>query len=183
WIQQAVVRAIQKQARTVRLPSHVSERLRRMERARSELIDTSADAPSDADVAHRAGLEAGAVEELRRASQPLLSLDAPGPDDRAPLSERLGDPDPPSLAEAVHQARLADRLGGALSQLDSREAAIIRRRFGLADDGPATLEDVGYELGLSRERTRQIEQGALAKMRRWATDRGLRDGGSDGTPA
>lgn len=183
WIQQAVVRAIQKQARTVRLPSHVSERLRRVERARSELSDLSPESPSDADVATRAGLETTAVEELRRASQPLVSLDAPGPDDRAPLGERLGHPDPPELAEAVHRARLVDRLGTALAQLTSREAEIIRRRFGLGAGGPATLEDVGEELGLSRERTRQIEQSALAKMRRWALDRGLREGaGDDGSP-
>ena len=183
WIQQAVVRAIQKQARTVRLPSHVSERLRRLERAQSELSDSSADPPSDAELAHRAGLDTPTVDELRRASQPLLSLDAPGPDDRAPLSERLGEPDPPSLAEAVHQARLADRLGSALGQLTTREARIIRRRFGLGENLPATLEDVGEELGLSRERTRQIEQMALDKMRRWASDRGLREASAEGSAA
>lgn len=183
WIQQAVVRAIQKQARTVRLPSHVSERLRRLERAQSELSDFSADPPSDAEVARRAGLDTPTVDELRRASQPLLSLDAPGPDDRAPLSERLGEPDPPSLAEAVHQARLADRLGSALGQLTTREARIIQRRFGLGENLPATLEDVGEELGLSRERTRQIEQMALDKMRRWASDRGLREASAEGSAA
>ena len=166
WIRQAITRAIADQARTIRLPVHVTEfvgEITRAQRALSVELDRE---PSDEEVAARLGVTTEKVTEALRALKRPISLETPvGDEGEATVGDLVGDPSD-SLEELAEQTNLADLIEDALSKLTPREAQVLRLRFGLLDDQNRHLAEIGQALGVSRERVRQIEAEALAKLRR-----------------
>lgn len=164
-IQRACVRAIQGASRTVRLPSHVFDGVRRYRNARDAFERRHGREPVAAELAPALGMPTREVETLAQADSRMVTLDAPGPGTDRPLGERLPAPqaaqDPGSVADVKLGPALAEMLGG----LAPRERLIVSWRFGLGDDHDRTLQEIGDELGLSRERVRQIEKEALRKLR------------------
>jgi RNA polymerase sigma factor (sigma-70 family) len=180
WIRQSLVRALQMQSRTVRLPSHVSERLLQMGRASDALTGRLGRSPTDAELARESGISSERVEQLRTVRQPLVSLDGPaGPDPLPPLHERLADPQSAHPATSPGAAGDLRRLGTLLMRLDVREREIIQYRFGFRGDRH-TLEHVAQDLGVSREHVRRIEKTALSKLRGWAN--GIRPNNPEENP-
>jgi RNA polymerase sigma factor (sigma-70 family) len=166
WIRQAIGRGVPEQLRTVRLPVHVNEEVAKVARAQRELSQRLSRAPLSEEIAELAGLAADRVEELVRIGRDPVSLDTPiGNEGDARLGDLVHDATAPSAADAVeHQAMLAE-LQRVIDLLPEREATIVRMRFGLLDGRPRTLDEVGRHLGLTRERIRQLEKLALAKLR------------------
>ncbi|MDJ0864754.1 MAG: RNA polymerase sigma factor RpoD/SigA [Myxococcota bacterium] len=168
WIRQALIRAIQNQSRTVRIPSHSFEALRRYRRTRDDLERRIGRAPQPEEVAAELGIAAERARELESIGQDPLPLDARAPHDDGRPGRTLGD----TLADAglvspidhLDGARLHARTEHVLAQLDTREQRIVRDRFGL-DGEVRTLEQIARELGVSIERVRQLEVRALAKIR------------------
>jgi RNA polymerase primary sigma factor len=168
WIRQAMTRALADQSRTIRLPVHVVELLLKVTRLERELQAATGATPTIEELAERLGLEPERIVEARRAAQVPLSIEAPlGDDSDLTRGDLLGDD---SAAQAVHwsaeQRELAERLTAALAALDPRERMVLRMRFGLERNDERTLNEVAATMGVSRERIRQIEQAALAKLRR-----------------
>jgi len=166
WIRQAILRALNEQSRLVRLPEYLSGRRTLVDHAREALRERLGRTPSDAEVAAQAQVPVEQVVALAQASRPVASLDAPVSED-GELS--LGDLIRDNELGAEELAELDDRrmvIDQALAVLDQRERAVIRLRYGLTDNGrERTLEEVGRELGLTRERIRQIETKALRRLR------------------
>jgi len=174
WIRQACIRAIQSHSRTVRLPSHVYEGLLHHRRAAQALAGRTASTPGDAEIAAEMGIDARELEELLLAGSAALPIDAPlHPDGSRNLQDVLADPEAPDATFEIDRSHLAARLERLLARLDGRERAVLLDRFGLAGREERTLREVGEEFGLSRERVRQIEAQALARLRRAATSLGL----------
>ena len=168
WIRQALVRAIQKQARTVRLPSHVNERLYQLGRASDRLSGRLGRSPTNGELARETGLEPDRVEHMRALVKTPLSLDRdPDPNDSA-LHERLPDPSLASPLEQIDGERDHRVVGTLLTRLEPRERVVVGRRFGLSGEERITLDRLARDLELSREFVRRIEQKALAKLRGWA---------------
>ncbi len=167
WIRQAILHALAEHAGSFRLPQKQANTLYRMERVRSELSDSLGRSPGDDELAKELEISIEDVRVLTQASQSSLSLndpvDAEGDSEFGDLLEQtvLPDTDDRILRESFLQA-LAD----ALADLPERERAVLELRFGLADDQPKTLREIGEQLGLSRERVRQIESRALNQLRR-----------------
>jgi RNA polymerase primary sigma factor len=173
WIRQALVRAVQKQSRTVRIPCHINDRLYQVGRASERLSAGLGRSPTDGELARETGLKSVHVEHLRSLQKMPLSLDQVA-DLRGPrlLHELLPDPHVASPLDRLDSVRDQEAVGILLTRLDARERTIIGRRFGFSGEERVTLESVARELGLSRERVRQIERRALSKLRAW-TDRRL----------
>jgi RNA polymerase primary sigma factor len=173
WIRQTIGRGLTSQSRTIRLPSHLVELLGRARREERALLQELGREPTVEEVAEKVGVTAERLEELRRQSQSLSSLDAPvGEEAGSSLGDLLEDDNadlPPDVASAH---LLEDDLREAMSTLPERDAHILAARFGLGGQAPKTLEVVAGELGLTRERVRQLEVRALAR---------LRNGGGAGT--
>ncbi len=165
WIRQAFIRAIQRHSRTVRLPSHVYDRLIACKREEERLQHELGRAPRPAELASALALDEPTVERLLEQRTQAVSLDQPqGDEDDRSFTERLADPDVADPSEAIDSAAFSSSLRGLLSTLTPRERMVIERRFGLR--GPEEpLRAVGERLSLSRERVRQIEGAALAKLR------------------
>jgi RNA polymerase primary sigma factor len=168
WIRQAMTRALADQSRTIRLPVHAVELLLKVTRLEREMQAVTGATPSVEELAERLGLDVDRVIEARRAAQIPLSIEAPmGDDSDLTRGDTLNDE---SAAQAVHsgaeQRELSERLAAALDSLDSRERRVLRMRFGLEKSDEQTLAEVAAVMGVSRERIRQIEQAALAKLRR-----------------
>jgi RNA polymerase primary sigma factor len=168
WIRQAMTRALADQSRTIRLPVHAVEILLKVTRLEREMQAATGVTPSVEVLAERLGLDVERVVEARRAAQIPLSIEAPMSDDSdLTRGDTLGDE---SAAQAIHwgaeQRELTERLTAALDSLDPRERAVLRMRFGLEKSDEQTLTEVAAVMGVSRERIRQIEQAALAKLRR-----------------
>jgi len=168
WIRQSLVRAVQNQARTVRLPTHVNERLFRHGRAAGELSGRLGREASDEEVARHVGEDRAAVERLRALRAGSVSLQAGAEDDGRPLQDALADPTQLRADEEVDVRLRSERALRMLERLGSEERHIICKRFGMGGSGPQTLEEIARELGTSRERVRSLEQGALARLRLWA---------------
>ena len=167
WIRQAVVRALANQARTIRLPVHVEALLGQYHRQRNVLTQKLGRAPTLDEVAKEMGRPAAELERLENLRQHPISLDKPpAGDGKGSLSDTVEDPGtrPGAGLAAVLRAR-AD-LAGVLQDLPDRERTVVTLRFGLAGEQPLTLEAIGQRLGLTRERVRQIEAGALRSLRR-----------------
>jgi RNA polymerase sigma factor (sigma-70 family) len=167
WIRQAVVRALANQARTIRLPVHVEALLGQFNRHRNALTQKLGRAPTTEEVAAEMGRPAAELEQLESLRQRPISLDKPtGGDGAGSLGETVEDPgaQPGAGLAAVLRAR-AD-LAGVLQDLPDRERTVVTLRFGLGGEEPLTLERIGQRLGLTRERVRQIEVGALKQLRR-----------------
>jgi RNA polymerase primary sigma factor len=169
WIRQALIRAIQNHSRTIRLPSHQHDALRAYAQARARLRLEHEGEPSSEEIAEQMGISVAEVEEIASMAPEMVSLDAEvaGRESLRPrrLEEVLSDPDAASALDDIERARLADQARRGLSRLDERERSILTWRFGLDGGEEHTLQEIGEKLGLSRERARQLEARALAKLR------------------
>jgi RNA polymerase primary sigma factor len=168
WIRQAMTRSLADQSRTIRLPVHAVELLGRVIRTEREMQAATGELPSVEVVAEVLGLDVERIVEARRAAQTPLSIEAPLSDDSdMTRGDLLGDETASQAAHrAVEKQELSKRLTQALASLDARERAILQMRFGLGPGEERTLSEVAEVMGVSRERIRQIEQAALAKLRR-----------------
>jgi RNA polymerase primary sigma factor len=167
WIRQAILHALAEHAGSFRLPQKQANTLYRMERIRSLLAERFARAPTDSELSEELGITIEDVRVLTRASRSSLSLNEPvdseGDSELGDLLEQTGLPD---TDELLLRESFSRALGDALAELPARERKVLELRFGLADDQPKTLREIGEVMGLSRERVRQIESRALNKLRR-----------------
>ncbi len=165
WIRQALVRAIQNHSRTIRLPSHVHDRLQRSQRVRAELTGKLGRDPTPAELAPALGSDTDSLEALDRLSREAISLES----NVAGTEKRLEDFVPDQMASqpdgGIDDDRMRTGVGTLIGSLTSREQLILRLRYGLAGEEEHTLEQIGQSLGLSRERVRQLEARALKKLR------------------
>ena len=170
WIQQAMIRAVQNQARTVRLPSHVCEQQVRYRRTREDLMHRFGREPLAREVAKELALPLERADMLEATLAPIKSIHGGGPGrEELAVEDVLPDPAAPSPEEILDRERRSAAVDGLLGSLDDRERKVVGWRFGLLDDSdPLTLGEVGRRLGVSRERARQIEHAALARMRECA---------------
>ena len=168
WIRQAMTRSLADQSRTIRLPVHAVELLSRVLRTEREILAQTGAPPSVEEVAELLGLDVDRIMEAKRAAQTPLSIEAPlGDDSDLTRGDLLGDENAGQAAHReVEKQELAKRLAEALEALDPRERKILQMRFGLERGEERTLTEVAAVMGVSRERIRQIEQAALAKLRR-----------------
>lgn len=174
WIRQAISRAIAQTARTVRLPVHVVEELNRMGSARRALTRQLGRDPEIDELALALDLSLDRVEELVNWAREPLSLDARvGDDEDTSLGELVEEGDAPSPEEVVLAAVQRDRLDMLIDRLESRSATIVRARFGFSDGRQHSLSEIGRQLGLTRERIRQLEREALAKLKKMAATEGF----------
>jgi RNA polymerase sigma factor (sigma-70 family) len=176
WIQQAFIRAVQRHSRTVRLPSHVYDRLIRFRRILGDFESIHGRPPTRDEIAEALEITTTEVDEMLEADTSSINLDAP-PDDGegTSLSERLADPGVADPATPIDAEALPARVDALLAMLEPREREILEWRFGLRGRSERTLQALGDELGLSRERVRQIEKGALAKLQDAAARAGLNE--------
>ncbi|MGE3953962.1 MAG: RNA polymerase sigma factor [Parachlamydiales bacterium] len=166
WIRQAVTRAIADQARTIRIPVHMIETINRVLRAAKKLMMESGREPTPEELAEELGITADRVREIYKIAQHPISLQAEvGDGGESQFGDFIEDTAVESPAEATGYAILKDRMADVLATLTPRERKVLEERFGLLDGKPKTLEDVGTEFGVTRERIRQIEAKALRKMR------------------
>jgi RNA polymerase primary sigma factor len=179
WIRQAVNRAIADQGRTIRIPVHMGETLNKLNRLRRELHQDLSRDPSYAELAHAMGpgWDADKVEEVYGLTREPASLETPiGEEEDALYGDFIPDESVASPVELASRSVMSERLGEALEKLNEREATVLKMRHGLIDDREHTLEEVGQQLGVTRERIRQIETKALRKLRYFESrNHGLRD--------
>ncbi|MBM3957212.1 MAG: RNA polymerase sigma factor RpoD, partial [Gemmatimonadetes bacterium] len=158
--------AIADQARTIRIPVHVVETLNKLTRARRELAQELNREPRLTEIAHRVGLPAERVAEILRISQAPVSLETPiGENEESQLGDLIEDRTAEVPADVAAHRSMREHMREALSSLVPRERRVLELRFGLTDGRPRTLEEIGGELSLTRERIRQIERKALVKLR------------------
>jgi RNA polymerase primary sigma factor len=166
WIRQAVSRAIADDARTIRIPVHLYDVVNRMARISSQLHQELGREPTDAEVAAALHLSTDRVRELNQVLPQPVSLDGfVGDDQDTPLSDMVADDDATTIESVAEQRLLADRVRDTLQTLTPRERRVIELRFGLVGDKDETLTSIGREIGVTRERIRQIESKALRKLR------------------
>jgi len=166
WIRQAISRAIADQGRTIRMPIHVLDVVNKLRRARRDLAQDLGRDPTITELAADLDLPTDRVEELMRFAQDTISLEMPvGEDSSGTLGDLVEDPDGERPVDAATFASLQDQLALALEGLSEREREVLIMRFGLADGKTRTLEEVGAEFNVTRERVRQLEMKALAKLR------------------
>jgi RNA polymerase primary sigma factor len=165
WIRQAITRAIADQARTIRIPVHMVETINKMARVQRQLHQDLGREASSAEIAAEMGLSQARVAEIQRIAQEPVSLQAPIGEEDSNLGDFIEDADAVVPMEAVAFIMLQDQLEQILHNLTPREQKIIQLRFGLMDGHPRTLEEVGREFGVTRERIRQIESKTLSKLR------------------
>ena len=177
WIRQGTTRAIADQSRTVRIPVHMIEAMNRVIRTTRQLSQELQHEPSCEEIGLRLNITSDRVEEIRDLFRhEPLSLDTPvGDEGNARLGDFVEDPDSPSPAESATQVLLKEQIDRALDQLTPREKRVLQLRFGLKDGQSRTLDEVGQEFGLTRERIRQIEAKALRRLRQPAISRQLKD--------
>ncbi len=167
WIKQSIKRALANQSKTIRLPVHMVDKIAKMRRISSMLAEALGREPTDDELSEELGLPRRKLAMLKQASQRPTSLDAPVNDGEATrYSEIIGDERADDPLEALSDKNLHGELDDLLSVLDQRERRIIDERFGLGGRKPMTLEEVGREFGVTRERIRQLQNVALSKMRR-----------------
>jgi len=166
WIKQSIMAALANQSKIIRLPAHVVERLAKMRRAEAELHDTFDREPTDQELAEHLGLDARRIRLYRQAAKAPVSLDAPlGEDEPNRISDVVADPNAAAPFDRIVQENDAGLVRDAMAGLSERETAILGLRFGLDGAKPKTLEEIGAQFNLSRERIRQIQDEALVKMR------------------
>ena len=175
WVRQAITRALSYQSRTIRLPVHMGERLRRVKQVAGQLEKELGRKAGKEEIAKALNLSAEQMERVFRAPTHTLSLEKPvGEDGESQLSEFIQDEDIPPPVEVVLDGQLREQLNDALQKLPDRERRIIDLRFGLSDGDPRTLQEIAEEFELSRERIRQIEGEVLRKLRHPHFSRKLR---------
>jgi RNA polymerase primary sigma factor len=175
WIRQAITRAIADQARTIRIPVHMVETINKVIRVQRQLLQDFGREPTVEELAQRSEMSAGRVREILRVSQETVSLEQPMGDDDFSLSDLIEDEGAIAPSEAATRAMLNEAVNQALAELSDREQKVVRLRFGLDDGHMRTLEEVGKEFGVTRERIRQIESKTLAKLRHPMRSARLRD--------
>jgi RNA polymerase primary sigma factor len=176
WIRQAITRAIADHARTIRIPVHMVESINKVHRVQRQMIQELEREPTVEELAVRVDLTPARVREILRISQDPLSLDSPvGEEDDSNLADFIEDQQAEAPAEVAARRMLGAAVLEALDELNDREKEVIRLRFGLDDGQPRTLEEVGREFGVTRERIRQIESKTLAKLRHPHRSQKLRD--------
>ena len=176
WIRQAITRALADQGRTIRVPVHMSDRLRKLHQVSRQLEQVCGRKPTPEELAAELGLEPAKVRWMLRVSRHPVSLERPvGEEEDSELGNFIEDIDAPTPPDVAYHHMLQEKLEDVLSTLTPREARILRLRFGLQNGRSYTLEEVGKKFGLTRERIRQIEGQALRKLRHPRRSRQLRD--------
>ncbi|OLT27409.1 RNA polymerase sigma factor RpoD [Nocardiopsis sp. CNR-923] len=175
WIRQAITRAIADQARTIRIPVHMVETINKLLRIQHRLHQQLGREPSTAEISSAAGCGGERVLEIQRIAREPVSLQAPIGEEESDFGDFIEDSDAVVPVEAASFTLLQEQLRTLLGDLSERERRIIRLRFGMADGHPRTLEEVGREFGVTRERIRQIEAKTLAKLRHPSRAGSLRD--------
>ncbi len=176
WIRQAITRAIADQARTIRIPVHMVETMNRLARTQRQLVQELGREPTAEEIANEMDLEVDKVNHILKISQETVSLEkSVGDEDDSFLGDFIPDEDNPSPDEASTYELLKNDVGGVLDLLTPREQKILRMRFGLDGEWAHTLEEVGKEFGVTRERIRQIEAKALMKLRKSKDSKKLKD--------
>ncbi len=166
WIRQAITRAIADQARTIRIPVHMVETINRLKKIQSQLLHENGSEPSEELIAEKMDLPVERVREIMRVAQEPVSMETPiGPEEDSRLMDFIRDEDALAPDEAALKTITNEDIDGVLKTLTPREEAVIRLRFGLMDGRCHTLEEVGSEFNVTRERIRQIEAKALRKLR------------------
>ncbi|MCM1289360.1 MAG: RNA polymerase sigma factor RpoD [Corallococcus sp.] len=176
WIRQAITRAIADQARTIRIPVHMVETINRQVRTQRMLLQELGREPTSEEIGERMGIPAEKVEEIQRIAQDPVSLETPiGEEEDSHLSDFIEDNKTVAPSDMAAQTMLREQLIAALHKLTPREEKVIRLRYGLDDGKQRTLEEVGKEFNVTRERIRQIEAKALRKLRNPSKSKKLRD--------
>ena len=176
WIRQAITRAIADQARTIRIPVHMVETINKVKKVSSQLLHKNGHEPVAEEIAAELDMPVDKVREIMRVAQEPVSLETPiGEEEDSHLGDFIQDEDAPAPADAASHTLLKEQLGDVLSTLTAREEKVLRLRFGLEDGRPRTLEEVGTEFDVTRERIRQIEAKALRKLRHPSRSKKLKD--------
>ena len=176
WIRQAITRAIADQARTIRIPVHMVETINKVKKVQSQLLHKNGQEPSVEDLAAELDMPQDKVREILKVAQEPISLESPiGEEEDSHLGDFIPDSDAPIPEEAATHALLKEQLGEVLATLTPREAKVLSLRFGIEDGRPRTLEEVGKEFNVTRERIRQIEAKALRKLRHPSRNKKLKD--------
>jgi RNA polymerase primary sigma factor len=175
WIRQAITRAIAEQSRTIRIPVHMVEAVNRMIKAIQELVQEKGREPSTEEIAEKMKIPADKVRVMLKISKEPISLETPiGEDEDSHIRDFIEDKSVLSPLDIAMQGDMKKNIDRALSSLTAREQSIIRKRFGLGEDTPHTLEEVGLEFDVTRERVRQIEVKAIRKLRHPSRSKWLR---------
>ena len=176
WIRQAITRAIADQARTIRIPVHMVETINKLSRVKRQLLQELGRDPQPDEIAAEMGVSPEKVREIMKIAQDPVSLETPiGEEEDSHLGDFIPDDDVPAPAEAATATLLKEQLMDVLNTLTPREEKVLRLRFGIDDGHQRTLEEVGKEFNVTRERIRQIEAKALRKLRHPSRSRKLKD--------
>ena len=176
WIRQSITRAIADQARTIRIPVHMVETINRVLRTSHSMVQTLGREPTTEEVAKELHMDVSKVEEIMKIAQEPVSLETPvGEEEDSHLGEFIQDDDASQPSEEASYTLLREQLEDVLATLTPREQQVLRMRFGLQDGKPHTLEEVGKEFDVTRERIRQIESKALRKLRHPSRSKKLKD--------
>lgn len=176
WIRQAITRSIADQARTIRIPVHMVETINKLIRISRQLLQELGREPTSEEIAKEMGITVEKVREIKKISQDPVSLETPiGEEEDSHLGDFIPDDDVPAPVEAAAYSMLKEQLMEVLDTLSDREKKVLMLRFGLEDGRPRTLEEVGKEFNVTRERIRQIEAKALRKLRHPSRSKKLRD--------
>jgi RNA polymerase primary sigma factor len=181
WIRQAIARALADKARTIRIPVHVVEKLNRIRRAERSLVTALARDPTTEQIAEVTGIDPAEVESIRRSAQAPISLEKPvGDEDGSEFGQFIADESAESPYERAAAVLTKEALHEALGNLSYRERRVLEMRYGLDDECPRTLEEVGRKFSVTRERVRQIESQSIRKLQALDAAQALRDGGEAG---
>ena len=176
WIRQAITRAMADQARTIRIPVHMVEQINKLTRVQREMLQELGREPTPEELAKELDMSPEKVVEIQGYAREPVSLETTiGDDQDSSLGDFIEDADAPIAAEVVSYGLMQEQLGEVLRTLTDREAAVVKMRFGLVDGQPRTLDEIGREFGLTRERIRQIESKTLSKLRHPSRSQKLRD--------
>ena len=176
WIRQAITRAIADQARTIRIPVHMVETINKLIRVQRQLLQDLGRDPSPEEIGAEMGMSPDRVREIQKISQEPVSLETPiGEEEDSQLGDFIEDSTAVAPPDAASDSMLREQLEQVLDGLADRERKVIKFRFGLEDGHPRTLEEVGKEFGVTRERIRQIESKTLAKLRHPSRSGRLKD--------
>ena len=176
WIRQAITRAIADQARTIRIPVHMVETINKVKKVSSQLLHKNGHDPSAEEIAEELDMPIDKVREIMRVAKEPVSLETPiGEEEDSHLGDFIEDSDAPAPADAASHTLLKEQLEDVLSTLTPREKKVLELRFGLEDGRNRTLEEVGKEFNVTRERIRQIEAKALRKLRHPSRSKRLKD--------
>ena len=176
WIRQAITRAIADQARTIRIPVHMVETINKVKKVNSQLLHENGHEPTNEQIAEKLEMPVEKVREILRVAQEPVSLESPiGEEEDSHLGDFIPDEDAPAPSDVASHTMLKEQLAEVLSTLTPREEKVLRLRFGLEDGRSRTLEEVGKEFNVTRERIRQIEAKALRKLRHPSRSKKLKD--------